>query len=72
MCCLPVCLVNSPGYSCVVEATTVTRCVARCEGEGFHRAWLHFRRARVGGSVFSAAVCKIQASKHYVESVSLD
>ena len=31
--------------------------------DGFHGAWLHFRRARVG-SVFSAAMCKIQASKH--------
>ena len=30
--------------------------------DGFHEAWLHFRRARVG-SVFSTAVLKIQASK---------
>ena len=37
---------------------------------GFHGAWLHFRKARVG-SVFSAAVCKIQASKHYIESLPL-
>ena len=34
----------------------------------FHGAWLHFRRQE-SGSVFSAAVCKIQASKSYVESL---
>ena len=38
--------------------------------DGFHGAWLHFLRARVG-SVFSTAVCKIQASKRYVESSPL-
>ena len=38
--------------------------------DGFHGAWLHFRREK-SGSVFSAAVCKIQASKHYVESLPL-
>ena len=31
----------------------------------FHGAWVRFRRARVG-SGFSAAVCKIQASKCYI------
>ena len=30
--------------------------------DGFYGAWLHFLRARAG-SVFSAAVCKIQASE---------
>ena len=30
--------------------------------DGVHGAWLHFWRARVR-SVFSAAMCKIQASK---------
>ena len=39
--------------------------------DGFYGAWLHFRRARVRGSVFSAAVCKIQASKRYSKSLSL-
>ena len=36
----------------------------------FCGAWLHFQRARVG-SVFIAAVCKIQASKRCVESSPL-
>ena len=35
---------------------------------GFQGAWLHFRRAK-SVSVFSAAVCKIQASKRYNESL---
>ena len=34
--------------------------------DGFHGVWLHFRREK-SGSVFSTAVCKIQASKRYVE-----
>ena len=38
--------------------------------DGFHGVWLHFRRARVG-SVFSASVCIIQASKCCVESLPL-
>ena len=38
--------------------------------DGFHGAWLHFRRARIG-SVFSASMCIIQASKRYVESLPL-
>ena len=38
--------------------------------DGFHGAWLHFWRARVG-SVFSASVCVIQASKRYIESLPL-
>ena len=38
--------------------------------DGFHGVWLHFQRARVG-SVFSAAVCKIQAGERYVESLQL-
>ena len=38
--------------------------------DGFHGAWLHFQRARVG-SVFSASVCIIQASKRCVESLPL-
>ena len=38
--------------------------------DGFHGVWLHFWRARVG-SVFSTAVCKIQASNRYVESLPL-
>ena len=33
----------------------------------FHGAWLSFQR----GYVFSAAVCKIQASKRYIESLPL-
>ena len=32
--------------------------------------WLHFRRAR-GGVCVSTAVCQIQASEHYIESLSL-
>ena len=35
-----------------------------------HGVWLHFQRVRVR-SVFSTAVCKIQASKCYVESLPL-
>ena len=35
---------------------------------GFHGVWLHFRRARFE---VSAAVCKIQASKCYIESLLL-
>ena len=31
--------------------------------------WSHFRRTR--GSVFSAAVFKFQASKHYIESLPI-
>ena len=38
--------------------------------DGFHGAWLHFRREK-SGSVFSAAVCKIQASKCFIESLPL-
>jgi len=34
----------------------------------FHGVWLHFWRAR---SVFRTAVCKIQASKRYIESLPL-
>ena len=39
--------------------------------DGFHGAWLHLRRAIVGVYVFSVAVCRMQASKHYVESLPL-
>ena len=36
--------------------------------DGFHGAWLHFRRAIVGVRVYHSW-CEIQASKHYVESL---
>ena len=38
--------------------------------DGFHGAWLHFWRQELG-SVFSAAMCKIQASKRCIESLPL-
>ena len=38
--------------------------------DSFHGAWLHFRKGK-SQSVFSAVVCKIQASKRYVESFPL-
>ena len=38
--------------------------------DGFHGAWLHFRRAIVGVRVYHSW-CEIQASKCYVESLQL-
>ena len=38
--------------------------------DGFHGAWLHFWRARVGCAL-GAVVYKIQARKHYIESSTL-
>ena len=38
--------------------------------DGFHGAWTHVQKARVGVCV-SAAVLKVQAIKHCIESLTI-
>ena len=62
---------------CVCVCASVRACVliSSCTGVrlnriSFHGAWLHFR-GQESGCAFSAAVCKIQARKGCIDSLSL-
>ena len=73
------------GYSSIYVRSTYETCfalntsfaVSTATNEWYFTVWMVFMergftsRGQVSGSVFSAAVCKIQASKRYIKSLPL-
>ena len=57
--------ISSFDACCYSSHAHISTCI-----DGFHGAWLHFRRAIVGVHVYHSW-CEIQASKRYVESLPL-